>query len=462
MQSERIVELDNTKTYTIILKRAGGTNTKNISVHCQYNTNKVLEGTIVSPSNNGNIRTFTDSNGLYRSWLYIPAEATCNNLELEVMVLDGEYTFSNAPSFEKYGQCPSTQFKAEVEGICGDINLKVQNKNLIELGTLLKGFTDLQTGRIRLVDNSISYYFETRKLPNTITISGKNANRSNASYYNEIPKLDVQSEMWDPKNYMESSRTILVDKQYKYILIQFTYGQNATDIQVEEGTKVTAYAEHKEKNFVISLGNKKLYKGDKIVRQNGKWYFALKWKKVDDFSNAYKEPTNISGKSCIRLMLSDNFKITDTDNNVNSGYCNKLKLLKQGETFQCIDGFTVYNSSNSSVSTERRLWIYIDEFSSFTTQNQFVEALNESGMYFVLPLEEAELEEITDEVLISQLDKILMYLFEYDDITNFDFDSDVCFEITVEKDKLKILENRLDNAEQNTTNAEMLALESED
>lgn len=456
MQSERIVELDNTKTYTIILKRAGGTNTKNISVHCQYNTNKVLEGTIVSPSNNGNIRTFTDSNGLYRSWLYIPAEATCNNLELEVMVLDGEYTFSNAPSFEKYGQCPSTQFKAEVEGICGDINLKVQNKNLIELGTLLKGFTDLQTGRIRLVDNSISYYFETRKLPNTITISGKNANRSNASYYNEIPKLDVQSEMWDPKNYMESSRTILVDKQYKYILIQFTYGQNATDIQVEEGTKVTAYAEHKEKNFVISLGNKKLYKGDKIVRQNGKWYFDFKWTVINDFTNLILEGL---GGGSYRARLSLNNKIVNISHiYLNKSYSNILNCISDGQTYNKIEGFTI---SSPNPYTTPQMFLYIKEFENYTKE-QYIQALNNLQAYFVVPLKEEDLEEILDSTLINQLDKILLNLYEYDDETNFDFDNDVIFEIEVEKDNIRLLNSRLDELEKQSITTSALALESED
>ena len=87
--------------------------------------------------------------------------------------------------------------------------------------------------------------------------------------------------------------------------------------------------------------------------------------------------------------------------------------------------------------------------------------MSELEAYFILPIEE-ELELIEDEVLIKQLDKILLNIYEYDDETNFDFDNNVTFEIEVEKDKLRILENRLDKAEENTTSATMLALESEE
>ena len=82
------------------------------------------------------------------------------------------------------------------------------------------------------------------------------------------------------------------------------------------------------------------------------------------------------------------------------------------------------------------------------TVSQAKNKLIEIGAYFVLPIEE-ELEEITDENLISQLDKILCYVREYDDITNFDFDNDVVFEINVEKDNIKLqraeLKKEIDN-----------------
>lgn len=457
MQSEKLIELDNTKIYTTVVKKINGSNSKNVSVSLQKNVNTVAEAVTISPSSTGNYKSFTESDGLYRGWIYIPAETICNNLELESMVLEGEYTLENAPAFEKYGICPSTKFKAEVEGICGDINLKVQNKNLIELGTLLKGFTDLQTGRIRLVDNSISYYFETRKLPDKITMSGENVNRSNVSYYDEIPKINVQSSLWDTKNHMESSRTILVDKQYKYILIQFTYGQNATDIQVEEGTKVTAYAEHKEKNFVISLGNKTLYKGDKIIHKNGKWYFSYIWKTINNFSRLSAEGIGLTGKRRGWLPVSGNFKITDKNNNKNGGMSNVTTLARAGQTYNGQIGFTVGN-----IDTQKRLFIYLEELSNIETSQEFRDALVELGAYFVLPLEEQEFEPIENETLINQLDKILLNLYEYDDETNFDFDNNVIFEIEVEKDNIRLLNSRLDELEKQSITTSALALESED
>ncbi len=356
-----------------------------------------------------------------------------------------------------YVDMPSVKHKSEVLGVSGDIKLVVHNKNLIFWGTLMNGFTDLQTGRIKMHPSATAYYFETLKLPKNITISAKNANRSNISYFNEIPnKVDVQSEKWTNINSTEIPKSIEVDKQYKYILVQFTYNQVATDIQVEAENKATEFAESKKQNFIISLGERTLYKGDKIVRQNGKWYFSNVWSKVDDFSNLVSESVGIAGKKRGWKPLNLKYKLTDRNNHKNGGFCNIAKLALDGQTYNGDIGFTV-----GIIGNGKRLFIYTEELSEIQTSQELQEKMSELEAYFILPIEE-ELELIEDEVLIKQLDKILLNIYEYDDETNFDFDNNVTFEIEVEKDKLRILENRLDKAEENTTSATMLALESEE
>lgn len=352
-------------------------------------------------------------------------------------------------SWEKgYVDMPSTKYKSEFEGVTGDVNLVVHNKNLIGIGTLIKGFTDLQTGRFKIDNSSIAYYFETSKLPDEITISAINANRSNISFYNKIPDINVQSEIWNNANSTKIPRTISIDKQYKYVLIQFTYNQNATDIQVEEGIAVTDYTEPKKRNFTVSLEEKTLYKGDKIIRKEGKWYFAKHWKEF-------------------------NREIFENDvNRVSQGFyfgANKLYNIKQASKIYsiCQKEKNIVDSEWNTFSgnyigqlyPNNHRGVYINYIAE--SKVEILEWYNSLSNKFIYELESEELEEIPESTLINQLDKILLNLYEYDDITNFNFDNDVTFEITVEKDKLSILENRLDNVEQNTTNAEMLALESE-
>lgn len=328
MQSERIVELDNTKTYTIVVKKINGSNSKNVSVSLQKNVNTVAEAVTISPSSTDNYKSFTESDGLYRGWIYIPAETICNELELEIMVLEGNYNLGNAPIFEKYGQSPSIEYKSEVKAVTGDVRLFVKNK-----------------------DNS-------------------------------------------------------------------------------ENQEVT-----------LSLGNKTLYKGDKILRKDGKWYFSYIWKTINDFSRLSAEGIGLTGKRRGWLPVSGNFKITDKNNNKNGGMSNVTTLAQAGQTYNGQIGFTVGN-----IDTQKRLFIYLEELSDIQTSQEFREVLSELGAYFVLPLEEPELEPIEDINLINQLNKLLR-LKQYEEVTNIDLGQDVIFEIDIDLSEIRVLKEI--NIEQN-------------
>ena len=216
------------------------------------------------------------------------------------------------------------------------------------------------------------------------------------------------------------------------------------------------YVEHQEQDITISLGEKTLYKGDRIVRKNGKWYFDLKWAVINDFTNLIKNST-VDGLKRASITLSINI-VNTSHLNFNQGYSNILNAVNNGATFNKKEGFTVGLLNNAGNPT---LWIYINGFDNYTKE-EYQQALNDLGAYFIIPFKENELELIEDENLIKQLDTILTCITEYDDVTNFDFDNDVTFEIEVEKDNIRLLNSRLDKAEANTTSATMIALEKED
>lgn len=320
MQSEKIVELDNTKTYTTVVKKINGSNSKNVSVSLQKNVNTVAEAVTISPSSTGDYKSFTESDGLYRGWIYIPAETICNDLELEIMVLEGNYNLGNAPIYEKYGQTPSIEYKSSVEGITGNVNLIVKNN-----------------------DNT------------------------------------------------------------------------------------------KNQEVTLSLGDKTLYKGDKILRKNGKWYFSYAWKIINDFSNLVAEGTSLEGKKRAWLSLNNNFKLTDKNLYKNGGMSNITQLAQSGQTYSGQEGFTV-----GIIGSGKRLYIYLEELSEIQTSQEFRESLTEIGTYFVLPLEEPEFKPIEDVNLINQLDKLLR-MKQCEEVTNIDFDQDVIFEIDIDKSQIRVL-----------------------
>ena len=112
-------------------------------------------------------------------------------------------------------------------------------ENLIGLGTQLNGYRDTLTGNFNSNANSIGYYFETNDLPNIITFGSTNGNRTNVSYYNEVPANGVSS--LDYSNSNATSRTITVNKNYSYVHIQFSYNVDATQIIIVEGEEEKKY-----------------------------------------------------------------------------------------------------------------------------------------------------------------------------------------------------------------------------
>lgn len=188
-------------------------------------------------------------------------------------------------------------------------------------------------------------------------------------------------------------------------------------------------------NITISLGNKSLYKGDKIIRKDGKWYFSYIWKKVDDFSRLVSERIGTQGNFRGSMALGSNFKITDKNNHKNGGMSNILKLTTEGQTYNKSVGFTVGKWGENTT-----LFFYAEELSEIQTSQELREKISELGAYFVLPLKNEEIEEISYTTLISQLNQLLK-LKQYEEVTNVDFDKDVTFEIDILNSNFSKLDN---------------------
>lgn len=376
-----------------------------------------------------------------------------------------------------YVDMPSLKYKSEIEGVTGDVKGVVHNKNFAQNVIYTNALNQFQPTAI------CNYQLKKDKF---YIISCDTENTGQKIYINTGTAYGLRNiNGWGNKYHLTCDGTrkfwaiqamdnnihkkiSLVNKSSNNeinnvdgIFVGHTYNLMIEEISAattEEALEylATEYVEHKEKSFTISLGNKTLYKGDKIVRKNGKWYFSYIWKIINDFSNLVSEGIVLEGKNRAWISLNNNFKLNDKNTNINGAMSNISKLVDAGQTYAGQVGFTVGLFGN-----DKRLYIYLEELSNIQTSQEFRDALTELGAYFVLPLEEQEFEAIEDATLISQLDKFLLNLFEYDDITNFDFDNDITFEIEVEKDNLKIINNRLDELEKQNSITSALALEQE-
>lgn len=379
----------------------------------------------------------------------------------ELMILKGTYTAETLPLYEKYGTSPSKDFPSEIKGVTGDLKLKVQNKNLAY---------DI------IYSNPKVQYYPFARLKYKLTegryyiISYDTENNGFFSYINSgsnygLRKItDLYSQEHDGSQKKWIVQAINSNLYYEVNLIN---RRDATseigagriyNIMIEEIDATTdeealnylpsKYVEHKEKEFTISLGNKTLYKGDKIVRQNGKWYFSRHWKEFNRAIVADDIGRVPQGFYIIEKVLTNIKKNT------------KLYSLYQKEkTVNDAEWNTFDGNYISQLYPNNHRGVYINYLAE--TKAEIIEWYNNLNNKFIYELEVEELELIGDENLIKQLDAILLNIYEYDDVTNFDFDNDVSFEIEVEKDNIRLLNSRLDEIEKQNVNTQALSLEME-
>ena len=285
-----------------------------------------------------------------------------------ISTLQVEYG-SKTNSYTPFGTTPIELCKI---GDYQDSIKKSTGKNLIGLGTQLNGYVDQSTLKFQTNPSSIGYYFETSKLPNTITISAVNSNRANVCYFSEIPAYQSVCALRSASN--DNPRTITVDKTYPYMHIQFSYNEpNVVNIMLNEGSTALPYEPYGKVWYV----NKQIGKYTITGQESATQYY---WS------------SEING---IKFVLDDAIK---TVANVPT-YCNRFNQWYSGTTANnyvrlnrttSYLGFWFGNITIEGVNS-------ISTFKSYATNNQVL-------LYY--PLETPTYTEITDSTLISQLEAL--------------------------------------------------------
>lgn len=147
------------------------------------------------------------------------------------------------------------------------------SKNLIYMATLHHSYANASTGKLNATSQasgSVSYYLETKYLPNQITFNATNGNRAYVCYMNDTPANEVQCYGIDQTS-QTLPKTVTVDKTYKYIHIQFSYNQAITNPQIEPGSTATAYEEPIAHTYDISIPSEAgtVYGGTITLNESG-------------------------------------------------------------------------------------------------------------------------------------------------------------------------------------------------
>lgn len=341
-------------------------------------------------------------------------------------------------------------YSSPIEGVTGNINLKIRNGNYFNKNdsNIVEGYRLIDDGSLFAQDG----YFTSDYIlvmPNTKFFTNYTISVMSRICEFDKNKNFIKVNKDNLKNFTTSSETKFVRLCGSIDGDEFSSMQTMMLTLKEMNLD---YIACKEQNFTISLKDKVLYKGDKFIRKNGKHWIHNKYKRRIFDGTEEWSLQGINEFGIANFMLSSKLDYvyiptTTTAYMTNFSQQGSLIANTQNEGFLINDIDVLYIRINSSVVDT------VEKLKSWLSEN------NQEFIYLAKTPTDTE---ITDETLIAQLDKILYYIREYDDITNIVFDNDVTFEITVEKNKLSILEQRLDKSEQNTTSAQMLALESED
>ncbi|MBQ2884976.1 MAG: phage tail family protein [Alphaproteobacteria bacterium] len=199
-----------------------------------------------------------------------------------------------------------------------------------------------------------------------------------------------------------------------------TYSVTAK-IQIEEGTTKTDYESHQSQSYPIYL-DRELYGDetvkDTIVKRVGKWYYKLNWAKyvftgeetVSTLDNGTK--LAMSSKSVLDLK-NVKIKTLDYAGNLSNAYSNCFKIVTQGEVAASENYMAV-----SQWGEDKYLYFSATDRTIETFKALLAEQYtNGTPVYIIYELVEPIYEEITDEILIGQLNALENSTL-YQNITN--------------------------------------------
>ena len=216
--------------------------------------------------------------------LYVDTTGRTMNYTTKIMLLQGNYNTSNLPTYEPYigGSSPTPTYPQAIQNITGVQNINIIGKNIFDKENT-KWYRNNNGDYLSIINTSTNR-IRTTTFPiaggKTYVISGlPEGIELNAVRTYRIPSGNSVGSA------TKSGNTFTLNDDINYIHLLFS-GTNFTDstnelmasanIQIEEGTTVTAYEAYKSKTHTINFGGIELCKigtyQDYIYKSNEKWY----------------------------------------------------------------------------------------------------------------------------------------------------------------------------------------------
>ncbi len=226
-------------------------------------------GTIDAGNTTTDAKTFDRKITSIRILIFTTA-SQAYNFNLYLMVNEG----TAAEPWEKYtgGQAsPNPQYKSDIKN-CGDngnVNVKVQNKNLAEIRTDLQPYGGTVTATIIRNDTTGKRRTSLIKIkPSTNYVLSKEKGTSNFRYFyfDKEPVINETVSIGGAYLGNETVVPISTPENAEYLFVQWTSDNDTSpcgNVQIEEGETVTDYIAHAEQTISFPLAQgQKLMEGD--------------------------------------------------------------------------------------------------------------------------------------------------------------------------------------------------------
>ena len=340
---------------------------------------------------------------------------------------------------------PSPSYPQDVKVFSGNVSVGIEPDNLLRLGTALNGYVNASTMKFQVGASATGYYFKTIDLPDTITFTATNGNRANISYFNQTPANNVSCALNDTSN--DLPRTIVVNKNYQYIHIQFGFSATGiSNLQVQKGTAIL-----QAQTYPLTLGN--IYLVDLDTAKN------LIFK--NEVGSPYYKSTLTEGAfywhkeiNTITYDGSENWNLSEVSGYSTTRFRTEATLSPTGVAYQALFNNFINRTGDVQDREEgycRGDYIYISinrDRLSENTATAFKTWLSTHNTDVYYAMATPTYTEITDSTLLTQLNNLWNNLKTYKNITNIAITGgDIAGELNLTyKQDLQTLFNNITNA----------------
>ena len=360
-----------------------------------------------------NIKTREDlSTALYDLW-FSHLNTITGEFEAQIMLLEGTYTSENIPDYEQYGASPSPEFPSNIENVTGDIDIKIYNKNLLDLTKC--GFSNCvknEDGSVRSNINN-GYYatittsqlndFILQNKGRSLTFSFEGISTKTIGFYIPCKRANSDSDYFETTKTGNSITMQIPEDLESLSYIQIRWNRQATpftdtttvinNIQLELNDVKTDFVEHKEQLITFPLAEgQKMYDGDCLA---------------SDGIHHKRTQVEFDGTENWRVIQENIFWMEFSDTKLfTSAIMTHFKYVKKSLT-ELLD-----NEFTTSAGQGHAFWIKkegmtLEEFKSYLAQQK------QAGIPVILEyeLEEEEIEPYTEEQqeAYNQLQNVLSY-----------------------------------------------------